>query len=170
MKVLIISDTHGQLDSRIACLARSCDIAIHAGDIMSAQVLDQLSPRTGRVYAVRGNNDIATRLKPRDRRLSRLPEQQTVELPGGRLCVVHGHQIWDTANYHARLRKKYGDVRVIVYGHTHHQVQDLDADPWVLNPGAAGRTRTHGGPSCLILNASRRSWSVRSSRFALDRR
>ena len=36
--VCIISDTHGQLDERIAERASHCDIAVHAGDIGNAAV------------------------------------------------------------------------------------------------------------------------------------
>ncbi|MFM1890995.1 MAG: hypothetical protein RLZ44_72, partial [Pseudomonadota bacterium] len=41
----------------------------------------------------------------------------------------------------------------------------LDAIPWVLNPGAAGRSRTFGGPSCLLLHAGARVWRVETHRF-----
>jgi hypothetical protein len=36
----------------------------------------------------------------------------------------------------------------------------------VLNPGAAGRTRTYGGPSCLLLIAGETDWKVEVHRFA----
>jgi hypothetical protein len=42
----------------------------------------------------------------------------------------------------------------------------MDTVPWVLNPGAAGRTRTYGGPSCLLLIAGETDWKVEVHRFA----
>jgi hypothetical protein len=42
---------------------------------------------------------------------------------------------------------------------------DRSAVPWVLNPGAAGRARTFGGPSCLVLTASSMSWRLKIFRF-----
>jgi hypothetical protein len=43
---------------------------------------------------------------------------------------------------------------------------DDDAKPWVINPGAAGATRTRGGPSCMILTASvDKEWDIEMIRF-----
>jgi uncharacterized protein len=67
---------------------------------------------------------------------------------------------------HARLRAAYPSARAIVYGHSHRLVVDDALTPWVLNPGAAGRARTYGGPSCLVLEANVRSWHVEIHRFA----
>jgi hypothetical protein len=35
----------------------------------------------------------------------------------------------------------------------------------VVNPGAAGSTRTRGGASCLVLSASETQWTFESFRF-----
>lgn len=165
-RVLIISDTHGFIDPRIVEIAVGCDITVHAGDIVGPEILDQLRPLSGRVVAVRGNNDVRGKW-PRSAHhvLDRLPEQQILDLPGGRLSIEHGHRIWDTKNYHWRLRRKHPAARAIVYGHSHHQVCDTAQRPWVLNPGAAGRVRTKDGPSCLILHAGPRRWRVDEHRF-----
>lgn len=61
MRVLLLSDTHGVLDARIAALADCCDIVVHAGDVGSAQVLRRLRAVCPRVVAVRGNNDVAAK-------------------------------------------------------------------------------------------------------------
>jgi hypothetical protein len=45
-------------------------------------------------------------------------------------------------------------------------VIDDEFIPMVINPGAAGETRTRGGPSCLILTASKTGWRVEKIRFA----
>jgi len=55
--VAVVSDTHAFLDPRIIDLIRECDIAIHAGDICGADILDKMQPKTGEVIAVTGNND-----------------------------------------------------------------------------------------------------------------
>ncbi len=164
--VIILSDTHGHLDPRIAELARRCDIAVHAGDIMGTEVLQALRPRSGEVCAVRGNNDVAAKWAGDGHdQLSLLPEEYLLPLPGGTLAVEHGHKVWDTRNCHDRLRRKYETARAIAYGHTHRLVCDLRSRPWVLNPGAAGRTRTYGGPACLVLTAGRDRWRVKPYRF-----
>ncbi|MGC9008924.1 MAG: metallophosphoesterase family protein, partial [Halothiobacillaceae bacterium] len=92
--------------------------------------------------------------------LRELPERVEIDLPGGILAVEHGHRVLPAALRHARLRERHPDARAVVYGHTHRLVIDREAEPWVLNPGAAGRIRTYGAPSCLVLNAGADQWSV----------
>ena len=47
---------------------------------------------------------------------------------------------------HTDLRWDHADARLIVYGHTHIRVVDQKEVPWVVNPGASGKVRNHGGP------------------------
>lgn len=169
IRVAILADTHGQLDPRIDALVRGCDIAVHGGDIGNASILARLQPVSGRVYAVRGNNDVPRKWPQHERGLLEdLPQQTIVHLPGGSLVIVHGHQT-AAAGRHLRLRRQHPLARAIVYGHSHRLIADCDATPWVLNPGAAGRARTFGGPSCMILRATETDWQVESYRFDLAR-
>lgn len=169
VRVAIVSDTHGVLDARIAACVARCDYAVHAGDVGCAAVLDALRPRLGKVFAVRGNNDVAAKWSPADAAvLARLPERALVELPGGLLAVTHGHRAGVARLRHARLRREFPAARAIVYGHSHRLICDQDGPTWVLNPGAAGRARTFGGPSCLIVEAGSRCWRVEVVRFAAD--
>lgn len=161
VSVAIISDTHGYLDPRIAEIIRDCDYAIHAGDICGEDVLAAMQPKTALVIAVAGNNE------PRCMIDFPLPSESVLDLPGGKVCIEHGHSHGHQAPCHDSLRQKHPDARMIVYGHTHKMVQDRSKLPWVINPGAAGQTRTHGGPSCLVLIASNNNeWDVREIRFA----
>lgn len=165
IRVVILADTHGQLDRRIERLVRDCDIAVHGGDIGNARVLARLQPRSGRVHAVRGNNDIPGKWPDGEQMLlEKLPRQRVLDLPGGRLVIVHGHRTAATSR-HARLRQLHPHARAIVYGHSHRLVSDCEHLPWVLNPGAAGHARTFGGPSCLILAATPTDWHVETHRF-----
>lgn len=165
MRVAILSDTHGSLDPRIAELVAACDLAVHGGDLGNARVLAALQPRSGRVVAVTGNNDVPEKW-PEDEHplLAAIPEQAEVELPGGSLVVIHGHQSPARAR-HARLRGLFPHARVLVCGHSHRLVVDRGAEPWVLNPGAAGRARTFGGPSCMVLTAGTWPWRLSVHRF-----
>ncbi len=169
LRVAIVSDTHGVLDPRIAEVVADCDLAVHGGDIGGAAVLDALEPRTGRVAAVLGNNDVPHKWPAADQHLlAALPLEATEDLPGGRLVVVHGHRT-PARDRHTRLRRNFPDARAIVYGHSHRLVVDQDTDPWVLNPGAAGRERTFGGPSCMVLSTSEDEWSLAVHRFPVAR-
>ena len=168
LTIAIVSDTHGQLDERIAALVRDCDYAVHAGDILGAGVLAALQPRRS-VVAVRGNNDVPHKWPSTDAALLHtLPLEAELALPGGTLAVTHGDRQFERPDRHARLRAHFQTARIIVYGHSHFLTVDQTATPWVVNPGAAGRIRTHGGPSCLILTASHTSWHVETRRFELQ--
>lgn len=166
-RVAIVSDTHGYLDERIASIVATCDYAVHAGDISSASVLEALKPQHGSVIAVAGNNDQAHMWSATESHIvDDLPDVAELDLPGGKLMVEHGHKHGMSSPSHDSLRSTHPDARVIVYGHTHKLVIDKSASPWVINPGAAGRKRTKGGPSCLVLIADENQWSVEIQRFS----
>lgn len=165
IRVAILADTHGQLDDRVEALVADCDLAVHGGDIGNAGVLERLRPRRGRVIAVTGNNDSPHKWPSEERHLlESLCEQDILALPGGTLAIIHGHQI-AVRNRHERLRHRFPHVRAIVYGHSHRLIADLDREPWVLNPGAAGLARTFGGPSCIVLDAAENCWELHIERF-----
>lgn len=154
MRIALIADTHGYLDPRIARAIADCDLIVHAGDVGAgvAETLAQLAPPA---HIVAGNND------PDD---APWPETRAIDLPGGRLVVVHGHQ-WPARNRHRKLRERFAGARAVVCGHSHRAALDRDGRPWVLNPGAAGRTRTYGGPGCILLSAGARAWRIRDLRL-----
>ncbi len=93
-----------------------------------------------------------------------LPQQVEVQLPGGTLVVIHGHRT-PARQRHALLRRRFPGARAVIYGHSHRLVVDQDQTPWVLNPGAAGHSRTFGGPSCLVLSAAGTCWALETVRF-----
>lgn len=166
VKVAILSDTHAYLHPEIRALVKQCDIAIHAGDICSASILDELQPLSGQVIAVAGNNDYAAAWPAQQReRVNALPQVASLDLPGGRVAIEHGHIHDMSSPGHEDLRQAHPDARMVVYGHTHRKVIDDFKMPWVVNPGAAGATRTRGGASCLVLIASEALWKIESYRF-----
>jgi len=161
LRIALLSDTHNAVDRRVAEVVESCDLVVHAGDIGSPDVLAQLLPTSGRVFAVRGNNDTPDQWPQGTERCLRiLPEYLSLDVPGGLVVVVHGHRVRPASRRHQTLRERHPEARAIVYGHTHRLVVDDSAHPWVLNPGAAGHTRTQGAPSCLVLTATPVAWYV----------
>lgn len=165
VRVVIISDTHGHLHPEIRKLVNNSDLVIHAGDIGDASVLDGLFPESGEIVAVRGNNDLPF-LWPANQasRLNEIPLKNQVSLPGGIISVEHGDR-FGYAPDHQKLRSDHADSRLVVYGHTHRLIIDDEQIPWVVNPGAAGNSRTYGGSSCLLLRASESSWDVEKYKF-----
>lgn len=167
--IALLADTHGHLDPRIAELACRCDLIVHAGDIGGDCILQALRAGGGEVVAIAGNNDTLRHWPAGERaELAGLPASTTIDLPGGTLVVVHGDRL-RAHDRHSRLREQYPDAAAIVYGHSHRAVTDTEQTPWILNPGAAGRTRTYGGPACLLIEARARRWKLHAHRFPLER-
>jgi len=166
-RIAIMSDTHGVISQDILNSIRSCDQIIHAGDICGAHVLEQLQQICSNITAVTGNNDAAGLWPPNEAAIvNGLPAIAEIELPGGTIAIEHGHKHGMHQPDHSSLRASHPRARVIVYGHTHTMLVDDNASPWVINPGAAGATRTRGGPSCLILTASAdKEWNIEMIRF-----
>ncbi len=160
----ILSDSHGFLDPRVAEVVNQCDYIVHAGDIFNAHVLEQLKPKK-ELITVAGNNDYDSFWSEEEVDIvNTLPHENQLQLPGGLLVVEHGHRLGNHPA-HQQFRDDHQDARLVVYGHTHHRIIDQDTTPWVVNPGASGKVRTHGGPSCLILHANEDEWKLETFLF-----
>ncbi len=165
LSIALISDTHGAISDDIVALCNTCDLVLHAGDVMDAQVLHRLTPRMQQIITVAGNNDANGLFCSEHNRYSPLPDRATVDLPGGRLVMEHGHQ-YGYSPCPTRMRDDHAQARALVCGHTHQQRVDQSALPWLLNPGAAGWERNRGGPSCLILHTHGDKWHVKPYQFS----
>ena len=77
----MISDTHGRLDRRVLESCAGADHIVHAGDVGSQAVLEELS-RLAPLTAVRGNRD-------RSAALAGLPDEAFGEVAGLRFVVAH---------------------------------------------------------------------------------
>jgi len=163
--VALLGDTHGHLDDRVAAVATACDMVVHTGDVGGDSILETLAAEGARIIAVAGNNDTPLHWAGDEaRRLPQLPAEAMVDLPGGTLVVVHGHRL-RARDRHARLRRAHPEATAVVYGHSHRLALDTESVPWVLNPGAAGRSRTYGGPACVVLECTDRRWALHAHRF-----
>ena len=164
--VAIISDTHSHLSLDIEAVVVGCDMVIHAGDIGNKGILERLHASTGKVIAVRGNNDSQELWSSaKCHVVNSLPQVAELHLPGGKLVVEHGQAHGWMMPDHQKLRTAHPQAKVIVYGHTHKRVIDQSATPWVVNPGAAGNIRNNGGPSCLVLHAGHQGWEFETFQF-----
>ena len=131
MKLCIISDTHaGTIDEIPAAVRKAlseADLIIHAGDFTREVVLDGLLSM-GKVKAVFGNMDSAE-LK------SRLPQKEVFEAGGRKIGLTHGSGApWGIAD---RVRQQFGDVDVIIFGHSHEPCNNYIQGVLLFNPGQA---------------------------------
>lgn len=147
MRIGVISDTHGWLHPDAPSVLGECDLVIHAGDIGSAAVLDELEAIGPPVRAVFGNVD------GWDVR-HRAPEHQRFEAAGLRFWVTHvgGHPGRWAPGIRPQLEANAPDV--FVCGHSHilriERVRSL-GNMLYLNPGAAGRQGWHQVRTCVLL-------------------
>src|SRR5512140_1759179 len=81
VRIALVSDTHGLDDPKLPGLFRGCERVLHAGDMVTAPVLESLA-RVAPVTAVRGNNDL-------DPRFERLPESLVLPVGDLRLLMLH---------------------------------------------------------------------------------
>lgn len=121
----ILSDTHALLREEVLLNLTGCDIIIHAGDIVSDEIihrLQQLAP----CYFVKGNADtaLATPLK----------ETLTFSIEELQFQLIHNKKQLTLAS----------DTDIVVFGHTHKYCDTTDKQGVrYLNPGCCGKRRIH---------------------------
>ena len=155
-RIIILSDTHSYLSPKISNLINKDDYVIHAGDILDHDILTNIKVMSRKLYAVNGYNDDYNELN----------DVEIITTSIGNIIVTHGHKHYP--DYHDSLRKAYPDALIIIYGHTHHHTLDMTKKPYVVNPGAAGKTRTQGGASCIILSNSCDGFNLELKKFNND--
>lgn len=138
MRVLIISDTHGD-DSTFMDLYEKCgdiDMLIHCGDVCGSEALYRDIVKCP-VKMVTGNNDFYSDLK----------DVEEFDLLGHHVLVTHGHRLrvsWGTERLMEYAYNNGADI--IIYGHTHVPVVEYDEDFNVhaINPGSLTYPRQPG--------------------------
>ncbi|MCK0545295.1 metallophosphatase family protein [Pseudomonas syringae pv. aptata] len=126
MKVGVISDTHGLLRPEAIAALQGCAQIIHAGDIGSQDIVEQLTA-IAPLHIVRGNNDMdADWAKP-------IADHLRFNIEGWQVLLVH-----DIADVPALVDDS---VKLVVTGHSHKPLIDWRGDTLYLNPGSAGRRR-----------------------------
>lgn len=144
MKILIVSDTHGQEHTLEEALKKtgSIDQLIHLGDVEGGE--ERIRGLLGKVPAaiVAGNNDF----------FCDLPDERMFTLEGYRIWMTHGHRYFvhsGTLYLEREARKKGADI--VMYGHTHKPVVQKAKGLLVLNPGSLSLPRQEGHRPTYIL-------------------
>jgi len=122
----LISDTHGLLRPEAIDALTGSDFIVHAGDIGSLEVLEDLA-RLAPVTAIRGNVD-------RGNWAAALPPTEVLEAGGTYLYVVHDIAELD-------LDPVAAGFRVVVSGHSHQPAAREKDGVLYINPGSAGPRR-----------------------------
>lgn len=148
LRLLLVSDTHvpqraRALPDQVWAAVDAADVVFHAGDWVSAELLDMFEQRSRQLVGVYGNNDGGELRR-------RLPETANVTLDGVRLCVIH--ETGQAKGREERCEARFPDADVLVFGHSHI--------PWdttsvrglrLLNPGSPTDRRRQ--PACTYMTA-----------------
>ncbi len=129
MLAVALADTHiprraGALPESLLPHLERADLILHAGDLMDPKLFDTLTAYAP-VKAVRGNLD------PPD---ARLPE--TLEFEFGGVNVAMIHDSGPKKGRHNRLRRRFPEARVVVFGHSHIPWLTDEDGLLLLNPGS----------------------------------
>jgi putative phosphoesterase len=114
-----------------SCVDRlaECELVVHAGDVMTAEAMEEIEAIGPPVAAVLGNMDgpdLRKRLRP--------------ELEGGvRLGVVH--DAGPRAGRLERMRMRFPDAHAVVFGHSHMPLHEQAGAFQIFNPGSPTERR-----------------------------
>lgn len=149
MRLGLISDTHAPrfwkaMPPRVAAALRGVDLILHAGDVCRPGVLAELAT-VAPVRAVLGNNDDL------DVAAWGAPTSLSLDLEGLSIAMVHdGGPAYGRL---ARLRQRFPDADVVVFGHSHIPLHQQMRGLHIINPGSPTdrRRQPHGTVARLVV-------------------
>jgi len=137
-RVVVLSDTHlrsggkRRLPDGAYRALDDAEVILHAGDIVTADLLHELSGFAP-THAVLGNNDV-------DPSLAYLPETRLEIIGGVRVAMVHDSG--PRSGREARMRRRFPEADVVVFGHSHIPWNGPGLDGQLLfNPGSPTERR-----------------------------
>ena len=132
VRAVVLADTHAPRRWRrcplvVAEYLRGADLILHAGDVCTASLLDELSGYAP-VRVVRGNNDGPD--------VAAWGALETLELDLAGLAVAMVHDSGPTAGRSARLRRRFPAARLVLFGHSHIPLDQAGDGIRIFNPGS----------------------------------
>jgi len=145
MKILIVSDTHRNNANylRVLKMEQPLDLIIHCGDAEGSEYIISEAADCP-VEIVLGNNDF----------FSDLPKEKEIMVGKFHVLITHGHYYYvTTGNELIKREARARGMDIVIYGHTHRPVVDIDNEITALNPGSLTYPRQDGKkPSYIIMN------------------
>ncbi len=142
LRVVVLSDTHAPRSWKgcppaVARHLEGADLVLHAGDVCRRETLEELETFAP-VRAVRGNND------GEDVAAWGAPDELTLDLAG--LPVAMVHDSGPAAGRGRRLRRRFPDAALVVFGHSHIPWDEVTDGQRAFNPGSPTdkRRQPHG--------------------------
>jgi uncharacterized protein len=151
MRVVVLSDTHAprrwkSCPPAVAVELRAADEILHAGDVCTAAVLDELSGYAP-VRAVVGNND--------GQDVAGWGARPTLEFELAGLRVAMIHDSGQKEGRLARLHRMFPAAELVVFGHSHIPFDSSGRGLRIFNPGSPTdrRRQPHGTLGVLEIDA-----------------
>ena len=142
MRIVVLSDTHAprrwkSCPPAVASQLRGADLILHAGDVCTAAVLDELA-QYAPVTAVVGNNDGPD--------VAAWGAAETAALKPEGLPVAMIHDSGPAAGRLPRMRARFPAAELVVFGHSHIPLDSFDGTLRIFNPGSPTdrRRQPHG--------------------------
>lgn len=143
MKILIVSDTHGNHKNLDKVLEREkgIDMLLHMGDVEDGDTYLEAALDCP-IYMVAGNNDF----------YPFLPREEGLQIGKYKVWMTHGHPYYVSMNTR-RLKQaaKERKVDIVMYGHTHRPDIDIEEDLIVINPGSLAYPRQEGRKGTYVV-------------------
>lgn len=147
----VLSDTHGRLPAAAYAALADCDLIVHAGDICSPAIIEELETLAP-VRAVLGNNDF-------DEYGSAISRYAQFEVEGLRFFVAHyPEDVFSALQGRGPIAALEALPHVCIHGHTHvpRIVRGKEAGAaWlIVCPGSVSRPRGGSAPSIAKIRVS----------------
>jgi putative phosphoesterase len=157
LRILVISDTHIPDFARalpVALIeeAKRSDLILHAGDVTSPSVLEELATHAP-VHVAIGNNDGPD--------ISRWGGRLEVHLEVKGLRIAMLHDSGPTRAREGRMRRRFPDADVVVFGHSHIPIEVEVDGQRLFNPGSPTWKRRQPRPTYGIIETGRRGLRTR---------
>lgn len=153
MRVAVLSDTHGPrywkaCPPRVAEHLNGVDLILHAGDVCTAMVLDELATYAP-VRVVLGNNDGP------DVANWGAPPTLEFDLDGLPVAMLHNSGLAEGRP--ARLLQQFPNAALVVFGHSHIPWDTTHQGQRSFNPGSPTdrRRQPHGTMGLLHIERGR---------------
>ena len=159
MKLLILSDSHGNVDNMVlAVIKEKPDMILHLGDCMAdARQLHKRFPEIP-MEGVPGTCDCSMDM----------PER-TLLVEGFRILMLHGHSRNVKAGYlNLEMAAREKEVDLALFGHTHRGFCEYHNGTRFLNPGSIGSPGYGAKPSYGLVFLEEGSGKIETSIVNID--
>ncbi len=148
MRVVVLSDTHAprfwkRCPASVRPYLERADLVLHAGDVCTAAVLDELAGYAP-VRVVQGNNDGPD--------VAAWGATETAEFDVDGLRVAMVHDSGPRVGRLDRLRRRFPAAQLVVFGHSHIPLDETGEGLRIVNPGSPTDKRRQPDGTLALLD------------------